>query len=144
MWVNDFKIHHCRLYQINVFVQLKNKIICRCRLRWVTHRRRRGWRTRKDSSPVPSLFNTRWASLSCFLIFLLVLPLFKIPFSFQLELQQSCDISRMVSVLTFRGFTFIFYLLSLVCNLWENCPQQFAQGKDGGIHILCELHHLFL
>ena len=62
-----------------------------------------------------------------FLIFLLVLPLFTIPFSFQLELQQSCDISRMVSVLTFRGFTFIFYPLSLVCNLWENCPQQFAQ-----------------
>ena len=66
---------------------------------------------------------------SYFLIFLLVLPLFTIPFSFQLELQQSCDISRMVSVLTFRGFTFIFYLLSLVCNLWENCPQQFAQEK---------------
>ena len=65
-----------------------------------------------------------------FLFFnLLVLPLFTIPFSFQLELQQSCDISRMVSVLTFRGFTFIFYLLSLVCNLWENCPQQFAQEK---------------
>ena len=125
--------------KLNVFVQLKNKIICRCRLRWVTHRRRRGWRTRKDSSPVLSLFNTRWASLSCFLIFLLVLPLFTIPFSFQLELQQSCDISRMVSVLTFRGFTFIFSL-----QFVGKLSSAVRSRKDGGIHILCELRHLFL
>jgi len=31
----------------------------RCRLRWVIHRRRREWRTKRDSSPVPSLFSTR-------------------------------------------------------------------------------------
>ena len=44
-------------------------IIFRCRLRWVTHRQRREWRTKRDSSPVPSLFSTRSTFLALFLFF---------------------------------------------------------------------------
>ena len=56
-----------RLFSTVHFQQFQ--IIFRCRLRWVSHLQRREWRTKRDSSPVPSPFSTRSTFLPLFLFF---------------------------------------------------------------------------